>query len=129
MLGTLYDKTLVPLPRMVFHTLNIFDINFSYVNLNGWKTLLCLVVIAGEHGMDLTSYEIICMYCLKRNDSEKGRVYISCVVGHELHLKLPYSTSGWNDKYFYITRDIWGDGVDLLVCYTWNHHFRTPNSM
>lgn len=45
--------------------------------------------------MDLTDEEIICMYYVKGNNLYKGKVYISCVVGYELHLRLHNSISGW----------------------------------
>lgn len=63
-------------------------------NHNGWWTLLCLSVAIGEHGLDLISDEIKCMYYLKRNGLDKGRVYVSWVIGYWLHLKLTYSSRG-----------------------------------
>lgn len=87
---------------MVFHVLNIFDINLTQVNPNKWQTLLCLLVVIVEYGVGLTSDETMYMYCLQKNGLEKGNVYISCVVGHELHLKLFYSSTKLKEKYFYI---------------------------
>lgn len=80
------------------HVLNTYGINLTKVNLNGWKTLLCLSIIARKHVMDLIYEEIRCMYCLKKNDLDNGRAYISCVVGHMIHIKLFDSTLGWKDK-------------------------------
>lgn len=91
-----------PFLKMVVHAFKYFNINLIKVNPNGWQTLLCLSVITSEHGVDLTSNEIRCMYYLKRNDLDKDRAYISCIVGHRIHLKMPDSTSWWKDKYFYI---------------------------
>lgn len=55
--------------------------------------------------MDLISDKIICMYCLKMNGLDKEKVYISCIVGHGLHLKLTNSSTGCKDKYLYIIGD------------------------
>lgn len=77
-----------PFPKVIDHAVHTFDIKPTQLNPNGWKTLMCLSIVAGEHEVDLTSDELWSMYCLKNNDLDKGRVYISYVVRHELHLKL-----------------------------------------
>lgn len=105
-------------PWIVAHALNTSNINLTQVDPNRWRNFLCILVIAGEHMVDLTNYEITYMYCLKRDGLDKVKTYISCVVRHGLHLKLPNSTLGLKDKYFYIIGDIWGDKFDLPVRYT-----------
>lgn len=61
------------------------------------------------------------------NGLDKGKEYISSVVGHKIHLKLPSSTSRWKDTYFYIIGDFWGDRAKFTICSTWNHNFNTTN--
>lgn len=95
-----------PSPRMVVRALTTFDINIAQVNPYGLRTLMCLVVVDDEHKIDLTSDELRSLYFLNKNGLDKIKAYISCVIGHVLHLKLPDSSSGYKDKYFYITGDI-----------------------
>lgn len=56
--------------------------------------------------VDLTSEKIMCIYCLKRNNLDKDRAYILCVLGHGLHLISPLVPWHGRIKYFYIIRDI-----------------------
>lgn len=65
------------------------------------ETLLCLSIIVGEHRVDLIGEEIRCMYCLKKNGIDKDKAYISALVGHGLHLKLPNSASSWKDIFLH----------------------------
>lgn len=111
--------------RTVSRVLNTFNINLAQVNPNGWKFLLCLSIIIGKYKVDLKGDNIRYMYCLKKNNLNKGRAYIFSVVENKLHLKLPDSTMRWKDKYFYIIGDFWGDEVEFLVRNTWNHNFNT----
>lgn len=52
-----------------------------------------LSIVTREYKVDLIDEVIIYMYCLQKNGLDKFREYISCVVGHGLHLKLLDSTS------------------------------------
>lgn len=68
-------------PKRVARALNTFDIKLAQVNPNGWRSFLCLFVIVGEHRMKLTNQEKRCMYYLKKNGIDKGRMHISNLVG------------------------------------------------
>lgn len=70
-----------PFLRMIARALNTFDINPTHVNPNGWKTLFCLLVIAGEHEVYLTRDKIICICFLKRNNLDKERCIYRVLLG------------------------------------------------
>lgn len=78
----------------------------------------CLSVVINEHRVELRNDEIRSINYLKKKGLDKEKTYITCVVRQGIHMKLLDSTSRWKDKYFYITRYILGNRVDLIVQHT-----------
>lgn len=80
-----------PIPQIVARFLSIYDLSLAQINPNWWRTLLSMTVIIGELGFKLEETEIWVMYCVKKNQVDEGRAYVSTISFHGLILNLPNS--------------------------------------
>lgn len=66
----------------------------SQLNPNSKRILLCLSVISAELGIEMGMLELKNMYNIKKDEVDKGRVYVLTRSSSHLELKLLKSISG-----------------------------------